>query len=72
MIDRVRKWYVGTYVPFKNEPSSGVYFFGGDFRRHWTARLVRVGVEFYLREWKWVIGTALAIVGISLAYIRAH
>ena len=45
----VRNWYEGKYLPYENDPRSTLVFIGGDHKRHWTARVVRVLVEF----WHW-------------------
>jgi hypothetical protein len=43
---------------------SGVYIFGGNTKRHWTANLVRWAVSFYMREWKWTLGALAAVVSV--------
>ncbi|WP_041801821.1 hypothetical protein [Rhodopseudomonas palustris] len=60
-----RKWWDGEFIPHKNEPNSAVFFVGGTDKRHWTANRARWAVSFYLREWKWVIGSVAAVVGRS-------
>lgn len=63
MKQAIKKWYEGKHVPFKNDPNSSVFVVSaGFYERHWTARFARWAVDFYLREWKWVLGTAGAIV----------
>lgn len=69
MLSKFKDWYEGEYVPFKNDPNSGVFILGGSFKRHWSARLIRVLAEFYLREWKWVIGTTVAVVAVVLKVV---
>lgn len=62
MKQAIKKWYEGEYVPFKNDPNSGVVFINaGHFERHWTARFIRWAIDFYMREWKWVLGALAAI-----------
>jgi hypothetical protein len=68
--DFIHDWYEGEFVPFQNEPTSPIYFVGRWERRSLTARLCRVLVEFYQREWKWIIGTGIAIAGIVIALHR--
>ena len=53
---KVIDWYRGKFIPHENDPDNGIVFFGGFYKRHWTSRAVHVLVEFYLREWKWVLG----------------
>ena len=52
----VRNWYEGKYVPYENDPRSTLVFIGGDHERHWTARVVRVLVEF----WQWIVTVGVA------------
>lgn len=35
----------------------------GSVRLHWTARLARWAIDFYMREWKWVLGAAATVIG---------
>lgn len=58
-----RKWWDGEHIPFKNNPNSAFIFVGGTDKRHWTADLARWLVAFYLREWKWVLGSVAAVIG---------
>jgi hypothetical protein len=56
----VHHWYEGKFVPYENDPNSGLVFLGGDHERHWTARVARVLSAFWLKEWKWIVGVAVA------------
>lgn len=60
-VKRVRDWYRGKYVPYENDPNSALLVLGGSYRRHWTSKLVHAAVDFYLAEWKWIIGTSIAL-----------
>jgi hypothetical protein len=65
MREKIRKWYEGEFVPYKNDPNSAVFFVnGGQFKRHWTAKLVRWAFAFWLREWKWTLGAAFTVVSV--------
>ncbi len=66
----IKRWWNGTYVPFKNKANDRAYLIGGTQEFHWTARVARAVVGFLLREWKWVIGTLLAVVGLAMTYAR--
>jgi hypothetical protein len=63
MKEKIRKWYNGVFIPYENDPSSAVFVVGGDTKRHWTAKLVRWALEFYMREWKWTLGALATVVG---------
>lgn len=38
--------------------------------RPWPARFIYALGNFWLREWKWIIGTVLVGIGSILAYLR--
>jgi hypothetical protein len=60
----ILKWWEGEHVLPRNDPSSVVVFLSlGTYKRHWTSRAAHSAVEFYLREWKWTLGAAAAVIG---------
>jgi hypothetical protein len=60
----IKGWYEGRYIPFQNAPdSSAVFINGGYYERHWTATATRWALSFYMREWKWVLGSLAAVIG---------
>ena len=64
VIDCIKKWYRGIYVPWKNDPESNVIMFGGDCHRPLLARGLTVIFRFWLAHWQWIIGTAIAVAAI--------
>jgi hypothetical protein len=70
MMDKFKAWYAGSYVPYENQPGSHVVFMGGNYEGHWMVRAARGFVEVYLREWKWVGRTSIALGGLVLAMSR--
>jgi len=70
MLARIGKWYEGEYKVYDNDPRSSVVIFAGWQERHWTSNAAHVLVEFYFREWKWIIGTGIALAGLVFAYIK--
>jgi len=70
MRERIRAWWEGKFVPYDDDPDNGVFVMGGFTHRHWTSRAARAVVGFLGREWKWVIGTLIALVGLTMTYIR--
>ena len=70
MRERIRKWWEGKFMPYDDDPDSGVVIIGGFTHRHWTSRAAHVVVGFLGREWKWVIGTLIALVGLTMTYMR--
>jgi len=70
MIERIANWYKGKFVAYHSEPGSSLVFMGGSYERHWTARAARAVAEFYLREWKWIIGTVIAVVAVIFKIVN--
>ena len=60
-------WYEGEFILHKNDPDSPVVIIGGYHKRHWTALVARMFVEFWQEHWKWIITTVLSIVAILYA-----
>jgi hypothetical protein len=58
----IRKWWDGEWVNI-NEPDSRIVFMPYQ-EHHWTARAVRASLQFCAREWKWLIGIAIAIAAV--------
>jgi hypothetical protein len=57
-------WYQGEYIPPDNSGNSGLVFLIGHYKRHWSSRLVHTLVEFYLKEWKWLLPFLVALVAL--------
>lgn len=57
---KTKKWYTGTYTPYKNPPDSPVFFVGGDYDRHWTANAVRDQLAFILKHKGKIAGALLS------------
>jgi hypothetical protein len=70
MRDVIENWYEGEFVPYENDSNDAVVFIGGTYKRHWTAKVVRTLMRFWLNHWQWTIGTALAICGLAIALTR--
>jgi hypothetical protein len=67
LVDKVRTWYGGEWKPYENPPGSAVVFMGvGANERHWTAKVARVLIRFWLAHWQWIIGAAIAVAGLLL------
>lgn len=66
----IRRWWDGRFVPYDNDPRSGVVFIGGNTERHWTASLARLLWHFWLAEWKWILGFAVAVAGLIIGLYR--
>lgn len=66
---RVQDWYQGTYVPPPpNDPDSQIVFISsGYYEQPPLAKALRAMVTFLLNHWQWIVGTALAVVGIVVS-----
>ena len=67
--DIVKRWYQGKFTPHENDPDAPVIFLGWTYERHWTAKTVRVLVEFYLAHWQWLIGTVIGVLSLWVAVL---
>ena len=67
LIEKIRKWYEGEYIPSENDPDSSVVFVGGYYKRTSLASITRAVVEFHSKEWKWAIPVYLTIAGLIVA-----
>ena len=69
---KLRRWYDGEFVPPDNPPGSYVVFLTGHYKRHWSSRVAHTLVDFYFKEWKWIWGTLIAVVGLVIAIAKLH
>jgi len=68
MIGRlIRKWWEGEL--FENERSSMLIFLNHT-RQHWTARAAHSSLDYILENHRWLIGTALGLVGLAVAILK--
>jgi|HubBroStandDraft_4_1064222.scaffolds.fasta_scaffold4747708_1 hypothetical protein len=58
----IRDWWEGA----PRESSHGFVFLNGT-TRHWTSKWAHAFVGFLKTEWKWVVATVLAIIGLLIA-----
>jgi hypothetical protein len=45
-------------------------FVMGSIRRHWTSRTAHALVDFYIREWKWIIPVVISTLGLIVALAK--
>ena len=50
--DKIKDWYHGKFRLFESDPDSDIVIVGGDFDKHWTARLAKRLVDFWLAHWQ--------------------
>lgn len=61
-MNHISRWWHGETKSFNDASLFGVYT-----ERHWTSTWAHAFVDFYLRNWKWLWGSAIAIAGILVA-----
>jgi hypothetical protein len=66
--EKIKRWWEGELEP----PDRGFPILRviPQYRRHWTARMVRAVFAFVACEWKWIIGVTIAIVGLVVHLAR--
>jgi hypothetical protein len=57
-------------VPPKNDPNSPLVLMLGHFERHWSARAASYFLEFLTKEYKFVVGTVIALLGAVIAFMK--
>ncbi|MDX7838045.1 MULTISPECIES: hypothetical protein [Aeromonas] len=62
MLKKLNKWWEGEVYYIENVLP------GIRYKRHWTAKVARKGVEFYLKNWQWCWGFLVAVSGLIIAY----
>jgi hypothetical protein len=66
--DWLKTWYRGRYVPPPphNPYSRAVFISAGHYEQPRLARLLRRLGQFWMAEWRWIIGTVLAIAALLI------
>ncbi len=64
MIDKIKKWWTGEEYYIEGALP------GIRYKHHWTAKITRPLVDFYLNHWKWIFTTTLGICGLLIAYLK--
>jgi len=71
----IKNWYKGKRVQLnKDEPDTYgglnvIHEYETDY--HWTAKIVRTIVTFYMLQWKWVWATMFSSFGAYLGFLKA-
>lgn len=69
MREAMKRWWAGEYVPPPpNDPNSSIIFLSpGEYKRHWSSRAAHTLVDFYLKEWKWLLPFLVGLVAAIVA-----
>jgi len=59
----IREWYEGLYI--KELPGSP--FILGRYQRHWTSNVAHKILEFYSKEWKWLLPFIVGLISLFIA-----
>lgn len=71
MIKAIKRWYDGEAKMTEGYSGTGIVIMPAPYTEyHWTARIARTIVQFYLSHWQWIWGTAIALLGIYVAYLN--
>ncbi len=63
MIEYLKNWYRGRYIPPSNNKSdSGIVFISaGHYEKYFLAKILSVCINFWLKNWQFIVGTLVAI-----------
>jgi hypothetical protein len=67
MLKFIKQWYQGEEYNIST-PTLPI-FPGIRYKRHWSSRFAHILVEFYLKEWKWLLPFLLGLITIFLGLI---
>ena len=79
--DRVKQWYRGKYIPPPpNDPGSPVVFVSlGHYEQpilakilRFLAKILRSLGKFWMKNWKWIMGTAIALFALIWTIIHTE
>ena len=70
IIQSIREWWLGTYVPRNNDPTSNLFFVQDRYERHWTARFLSASLVWLRQEYKWFIGAGIALASLIIAAMK--
>jgi hypothetical protein len=64
-IKKITDWYRGEYIPIETDESKGIPIVsGGYYQQPPLAKTLGLIGGWFVREWKWVVGTFLALLGL--------
>lgn len=71
MFSRIKTWWCGKLGPTLNDPSAPYVIIGpGHYDRPWPAKVWLHVAKFWSIHWKWIIGTAIALIALILERTR--
>lgn len=70
MLSHLKRWYSGEVREreYENDPHSRLVFMPSSYTEyHWTAKVARAVVSYYLSHWQWLWAMAVGLVGLYLS-----
>lgn len=75
MFSLIKHWYKGEskMQEFKNNFHSTIFYMPIIYiEYHWSAKIARATVGFYLRHWQWLWSTIIAVLGLYVAVLALN
>jgi hypothetical protein len=72
VLSRIKRWYDGEskWHEFENNTDRSLVIMPMPYTEyHWSAKIARAIVGFYLRHWQWVWSTIIALLGLYIAVL---
>ena len=70
MFKAIKRWYQGEAKMTEGDAGERYVILPAPYTEyHWTARCARTLVEFYLKHWQWLWGTAVALLAVYVGYL---
>jgi hypothetical protein len=66
VIEKIKEWYRGRYVPRSNDPHSSLVFVGGRYEQPILARALGTIGRFWLAHWKWIGATIIVPLAVAV------
>lgn len=65
MLQKIKDWYNGTPMEEDFDDDSAMPLLYVEY--HWTAKIARSCVAFYLRNWQWIWPFIVSVIGLLIA-----
>jgi len=64
---KVNKWYQGEFTSNAKPNGMGGFETPDALTRHWTSRYLHIVVDFWRKEWKFILTFILLLIGTIIA-----
>ena len=72
MFSKIKNWYNGEtkIYEFRNDPDDLIFVMPMIYTEyHWSAKIARSVVVFYITHWKWIWSSVFALLGLYVAVL---